>query len=56
MNTNGGNKMSSKNVVVVPAEKKGKFKVLVNFIQEGVDYDSKEHAEKEAEIIRNRGF
>ena len=35
------------NIVVVPAEK-GKFKVLVNFIQRGIEYSTKAQAEKEA--------
>ena len=39
-------------VVVVPAEKKGKFKVLVNFMQQGIDYSSKELADKEAAKLR----
>jgi hypothetical protein len=38
-------------VRVVPADKKGKFKVLVNFIQRGIDYPSKELAEAEAKKI-----
>ena len=37
---------------VVPAEK-GKFKVLVNFIQRGIEYSSKALAEHEADKIRN---
>jgi hypothetical protein len=41
-------------VHVVPAEKKGKFKVLVNFVQEGVPYASKAIAETQANIIRTK--
>jgi len=40
-----------KNVIVVPAEK-GKFKVLVNFIQRGIAYASKELAEAEANKLK----
>jgi hypothetical protein len=39
-------------VHVVPAEK-GRFKVLVNFIQQGVEYATQEQAEKEAKKIRD---
>ena len=39
-------------VDVVPAEK-GKYKVLVNFIQRGIEYSSKALAEHEADKIRN---
>jgi len=38
-------------VIVVPAEK-NTFKVLVNYIQRGVNYASKEIAENEASKIR----
>ena len=41
-------------VMVVPASKKGKFKVLVNYIQEGIDYSDEALANKEADKIRNR--
>jgi len=41
----------SKVVLVVPAEK-GKFKVLVNFIQRGVEYSTRAIAEHEADKIR----
>ena len=47
--TNGRLKMSK--VIVVPAEK-NTFKVLVNYIQRGVNYASKEIAENEASKIR----
>lgn len=40
-------------IVVVPAEK-GKFKVLHNYIQEGIEYSSQALAEKEAEALRAR--
>ena len=33
---------------------KGKYKVLVNYIQEGVEYSSKELAEKQAEEFKKR--
>ena len=39
------------NVSVVPADK-GKFKVLINFIQQGCDYSSQEQAELEASKVR----
>ena len=41
-------------VHVVPAEKKGKFKVLHDFIQVGVPYATKEIAEIQADIIRSK--
>lgn len=37
-------------VDVVPASK-GKFKVLVNFIQQGIEYSTEEQAKKEANTI-----
>jgi len=40
-------------IIVTPAEK-GKWKVLINYIQQGIDYSSKELAEKEANTIRKR--
>jgi hypothetical protein len=42
---------SMPSVVVVPTGK-GKFKVLVNFIQRGCDYSSQEQAELEAQKVR----
>ena len=39
------------NVIVVPAEK-GKFKVLVDFIQRGIEYTSEKMANIEAEKLR----
>jgi len=36
-----------KNIIVVPAEK-GKFKVLVDFIQRGIEYSSEALAKQEA--------
>jgi len=39
-------------IKVVPGEKKGKFKVLVNGIRQGVEYSTEVHAEYEAEKIR----
>jgi hypothetical protein len=36
---------------VVPAEKKNKFKVLVNFIQRGSDFSSAQVANTQAEQI-----
>jgi len=41
-----------KKVVVVPTGK-GKFKILVNFIQRGVDYSTKAIADHQAELIRS---
>lgn len=41
-------------IIVVPAEKKDKFKVLVNYIQQGIDYSSREMAEREAHKIRSQ--
>ncbi len=38
-------------VSVVPAEK-GKFKVLFNYLQRGIEYSSEELANKEANKIR----
>jgi hypothetical protein len=38
-------------ISIEPAEK-GKYKVLVNYIQQGIDYSSKELAEKEAEDFK----
>jgi len=38
---------------VVPAED-GKFKVLHNFIQHGVPYSTEAHANKEAELLREK--
>jgi hypothetical protein len=38
---------------VVPADK-GKFKVLVNFVQRGIDYSSKSLAEHEADKLRKK--
>ena len=46
-----GGKMKS--IIVTPAEN-GKFKVLVNYIQHGIEYSSKVQAEKEAEILRQK--
>lgn len=40
-----------KNIIVVPADK-GKYKVLINYIQQGIQYSSKELAEHEADKIR----
>ena len=37
-------------VIVVPADK-GKFKVLVNYIQQGIDYSTEAQAVKEANTI-----
>lgn len=42
-------------IIVVPAEK-GRFKVLVNGIQQGVAYSNEIHAEKEAEAIRTKYY
>ena len=50
--SNGGNKMSNI-IIVVPAED-NKFKVLHNYIQHGVEYSNKEHAEKEAQALKKR--
>jgi len=43
--------MSGK-IVVVPAGN-GKWKVLVNFIQRGIEYSNKALAEQEAEKLRS---
>ena len=40
-------------IVVVPAEK-GKFKVLVNYVQQGVEYSSKELAQTQANKIAEK--
>ena len=48
--------MSSFRVDVTPGDKKGQFKVLVNFIQRGPIYTSKEVANSEAEKLRSQGF
>ena len=40
-----------KNIIVVPADK-GKYKVLINYIQQGIEYSSRELAESEANKIR----
>ena len=42
-----------KNVTVVPADK-GKFKVLVNFIQRGIEYSSEALANIEADKVRTK--
>ena len=39
------------NIIVVPAEK-GKFKVLVNYVQRGIDYSSEALANQEADKVR----
>jgi hypothetical protein len=39
-------------IVVLPTEKGGKFKVLVNYIQRGVDYSSQEMANEQATKLR----
>lgn len=38
--------------IVVADAGKGKFKVMVNYIQKGISYSSKEVADKEAQKIR----
>ena len=40
-------------IIVVPAEK-GRFKVLVNYIQRGIEYTTKELAEREANKIKEQ--
>jgi len=40
-------------ITVTPAEK-GKFKVSINYIQEGVEYSSKELANSEARKLRTK--
>jgi hypothetical protein len=40
-------------IIVVPAEK-GRFKVLVNYIQRGIEYATQELAEREANKIRQQ--
>ena len=40
--------------MVTVSEADGKFNVLVNFIQEGVSYNSKELAEKEAKKVKEK--
>jgi len=39
-------------VRVVKSEKGGRFKVLVNYIQQGVEYSSEELATRQANIIK----
>ena len=39
-------------VVVVPADKKGQYRVLVNYIQSGITYSSRELADSKAVEIR----
>lgn len=41
-------------VRVVSGSKNGKYKVLVNQIQEGIEYSSEKLAENEAKKIRSR--
>ena len=40
--------------VTVAEADKGKFKVLINFLQEGIEYSSKELAEQEAKKVREK--
>jgi len=51
--TNGGKTMNR--IDVVPAED-GRFKVLHNFIQYGVDYSTKEQADKEAQEVKAKFY
>jgi len=41
-------------IIVVPAEEKGKFKVLHNYIQHGIAYSSEIQANKEAELLKQQ--
>ena len=41
----------SKDIRVVPSEK-GKFKVMVNFIQRGIDYATEQLAQAQAEKLK----
>jgi len=42
-----------KDIRVVQTEE-GKFKVLVNYIQEGIAYSTKDQADKEAETVKKK--
>ena len=42
-----------KNIKVIPIEK-GKYKVLVNYIQHGINFSCKPLAEKHAEELRKQ--
>lgn len=39
---------------IIIAEADGKYNVLVNYIQEGVSYSTREHAEKEAKKLKDK--
>jgi hypothetical protein len=41
-------------IIVVPSEKKGKFKVLYNYIQQGITYSSEIQAKKEMELLKQK--
>ena len=47
--------MTMNRIEVVPSDK-GKFKILRNFIKQGIDYSSKELAVKEAQMLKARFF
>ena len=40
--------------IQIEQAEKGKWKVLVNYIQEGINYSSKELAEKQAELFKQK--
>ena len=42
------------NITVSPASVAGKYKVSINYIQEGIEYSSEEIANSQADKLRNK--